>query len=259
MAEQLTPAQQRVESRNEFQRKYGQYWLVYAALIFTAVLSASAGLLLPFRPDKGGFIIVTIPRIIAALFYALGFLTTGELAANYWFEKLTDHDKDNTTQKVIAIVMLGSAIVTSLVTSLAAGAMVAFMLEVLDAFSVMPIWAQKWVVWAIPTMWVMHAVGGMIFKAVSDESVADRDAASIIRDVKLKIVKDKADARAEYWKENAGNIARQLGELEGQKEVDDYTVRLKAHGGLRPMTVNALTTEKPELDSRPNSQGGKQG
>jgi len=259
---ELTPAQKRKSNANEFQRKYGQYWLVYAALIFTAVLSASAGLLLPFQPDATGYILVTLPRIIAAIFYAIGFLTTGELASNFWFEKLTDHDKDNTGQKVIAILMLTVAVITSLVTSLAAGAMIAYMLDVLETFQVMPIWAQKWVVWAIPIMWVAHAVSGMAFKAVSDEATADRDAASVIRDVKNTIIREKAEARADYWKVNASTIAKQLGELEGRKEVEDYTVRLNSQRGIKPPSLEAVfnsdTVRIPEIvDNSKNSLAGK--
>jgi len=249
---ELTPAQQRIADKNEFQRKYGQHWLVYAALILTATLSTSAGLLMPFQPDANGYVLFTVPRLIAAIFYAIGFLTTGELAANYWFEKLTDRDKDNTTQKYIAIIALFAAVVTSLVTSLAAGAMVAFMLGVLDAFQIMPVWAQEWIVWAIPTMWIMHAVAGMAFKATSDEAVADRNAASIISAVKSQIVMDKANARAEYWKANAPRIAQELGKLEAEHEIDAYSVKLnkKPQQPMRP--AYAANAPKAELDEKPS-------
>ena len=238
MAE-LTPAQKRQEATNKFNRKYGQYWLVYIALIFTATLSFVSGLILPFTPDKNGIFLITFGGVIAGLYYSLGFITNGELSANYWFDKLTDHDKDNTTQQVIAGLMLTASIAVSLVTALAAAAQIAFLLGALNEFRQFPAWAQEWVVWSIPTMWTLNAVAGMAFKALSDEASAERDANAIIRTAKQEINKSRMDAKADYWKKNAPDIARRLGEMEAQAEVEAYSVRLQKKPLERPQ--NALS------------------
>jgi len=222
----LTPAQKRQEATNKFIRKYGQYWLVYAALTFTAVLSFTSGLILPFTPDEFGMFTITFGGVLAGLYYSLGFTTNGELAANYWFDKLTDHDKDNTPQKIIAGLMLAISIGVSLTTALAAAAQIAFLLGALAEFRQFPVWAQEWVVWSIPTMWTMNAVAGMAFKALSDEASAERDANAIIRTAKQEISKSRMDAKADYWRKNAPDIARKLGEMEAQAEIDAYAVRL---------------------------------
>lgn len=223
---ELTPAQKRVDSYNEFSRKYGQHWLVYMALAFTATLSFVSGLILPFTPDANGYFAVTFGGMLTALYYSVGFISNGEGAANYWFGKLTDHDKDNTAQKIIAGIMLTLSVAVSLITALAAASQIAFLLGVLTEFQAMPTWAQEWVVWSIPSMWTAHAVAGMAFKALSDEAAAERDANSVIRAAKLSITRERVDARAEYWKKNASTVARQLGELEARKEIEDYSVKL---------------------------------
>ena len=223
---ELTPAQKRKEVANRIYQKYGQYWLVYAALAFTATLSFISGLILPFTPDASGILVVTVGGIFAAIYYSVGFVTNGEAAANYWFDKLTDHDKDNTPQKVVATVMLVISIAVSLTTALAAAAEIAFLLGVLDEFTQFPSWAQEWIVWSIPTMWTVNAVAGMAFKAMSDEAAAERNANAIIREAKQTINKARIDAKANYWKVNAPEIARRLGVMEAEKEIADYAVRL---------------------------------
>lgn len=224
---ELTPAQKRQEWANKFSRKYGQYWLVYLALAFTATLSFISGTLLPFTPDENGYFAVTVGGIFAAIYYSIGFVMNGELAANYWFDKLTDHDKDNTPQKAIAIVMLVLSIGVSLMTALSAAAEIAFLLGVLSEFRQFPEWAQEWIVWSIPTILIINAVSGMAFKAMSDEAAAERSANAIIREARQEIHKSRQDARAEYWRSNAPRIAKELGEMEAQQEIEAYAVRLK--------------------------------
>lgn len=227
MNNELTPAQKRKEAANRIYQKYGEHWLVYAALAFTATLSFVSGLILPFTPDAQGNFSVTVGGMLAAIYYSVGFVTNGEFAANYWFDKLTDHDKDNTPQKAIAVAMLTLSVGVSLTTALAAAAEIAFLLGVLTEFRQFPTWAQEWIVWSIPVMWTLHAVAGMGFKSFSDEAAAEREARSVIRQAKQEISKARVDAKAQYWKDNAASIAKQLGEMEAQKEIEDFAVRLK--------------------------------
>ncbi len=227
MNNEMTVAQKRAMRRAEFNRKFGQYWFIYLALFGTAALSVVSGLMLPFSPDKNGYVVLSIGGVLAAVYYSIGFLTTGEGASYFWFDKLTDHDPDNTIQKGIAGLMLTLSISTSLVTALAAGAFIAFWLGIFDAFYVMPTWAQKWVVWAIPTMWVLHFIGGALFRYLSEESEYEREAASSIRTAKNEMVKSKSKAKADYWKANAPALARQLGEMEAEDELDAYHAKLE--------------------------------
>lgn len=223
---ELTPAEKRRESANHIMQKYGQYWLVYAALMFTAALSFVSGLVLPFPPTEEGNIIVTLGGVLAAIYYAVGFVTNGEAAANYWFDKLTDHDKDNTVQKVIAWVMLTASIAVSLTTALAAAAQIAYLLGVLAEFKQFPTWAQEWVVWSIPVMWTVNAVAGMAFKSFSDEAENERAARAKIRAARARIHQKRVDAKAKYWEENADSIAERLGRMEAEEEIQQYSIRL---------------------------------
>lgn len=259
----LTPTQKRAMKRAEFQRKFGNYWYVYMTLIGTATLSVVSGLMLPFKPDETGNVIITFGGMMAAVYYSIGFLTTGEGASYFWFDKLTDHDQDNQTQKIVAGLMLTLAVITSLTTALAAGAFIAFWLGIFDQFYVMPTWAQKWVVWAIPTMWVAHFVAGTIFRAVSDEAEYEREAKSRIRVAQNKVSKAKSEAKADFWEQHAPQLARQLGEAEAQEELDNYQARLDEKRGNRqqnnqprnvPVNALAAETDMAELKENKNPQ-----
>ena len=216
----MEPDEKRRADKANFQRVFGRYWLIYVSLIGTAVLTISSGVMLAMQPDDGGQIVITPGVILAALFYASGFFTTGEGAFYFWFDKLTDHDEDNGWQIGIAVAMLIASVVTILVTSLAAGAFIAFWLGKLTAFDVMPIWAQNWVVWVIPVMWVAHAVSGVAFRAMSDEAASEREAKSIVRKTRNKILRQKQQAKADYWQANAPAQAVRMGEIEAQREIE---------------------------------------
>lgn len=261
---ELTPSEKRKETANRIYQKYGQYWLVYAALAFTATLSFFSGLILPFTPDKNGMVALTFGGILAAIYYSVGFVTNGEAAANYWFDKLTDHDKDNTPQKVIAWLMLVISVAVSLTTALAAAAEIAFLLGVLKEFQQFPSWAQEWIVWSIPTMWTINAVSGMAFKALSDEAENERAARARIRQAKAKITETRVNAKAKYWEDNAEGIARQLGEMEAQKEIEDFAIRLKTKNTSQvtpraPQTAFASSTPDyiPEVKENPTQAADK--
>ena len=238
MNNEMTVQEKRQYKRNEFKRKFGQYWLIYIALFGTGTLSSLSGLFLPFRPDAQGVVNITFWLALSSVYYIIGFLSTGEGAGYFWFDKLTDHDKDNTIQQWIAGIMLFVAIVTILITSLAGGAFIAYWLGALPQFQLLPTWAQKWVVWAIPALWVAHAVAGMAFKALSDEAEAERDAQGIIRDAQQKILRDKANAKAEFWKTKAPDVARQIGEMEAQDEIDNFAIKLTARNRNQPPRNN---------------------
>lgn len=224
---ELSITQKRAMKRAEFMRKFGKYWYIYMVLFGTAALSFTSGLLLPFKPDASGNPNITIGGLFAAIYYAVGFLTTGELAAYFWFDKLTDQDPDNGTQKVTAGLMLFAAVITSLVTALAAGTFIAYWLGIFNEFYVMPSWAQKWVVWAIPVLWVAHFVAGTIFRAVSEEAEYERDAKSIIRTVQNQMIRAKEQARSDYWKTNAPMLAQRMGEAEARDELAAYEAKIQ--------------------------------
>jgi hypothetical protein len=251
---EMTPEQTRKFKRQEFQRKFGRYWLIYLALFGTGALSAISGLLLPAKVVNGDMQFTTV-AVIAGIFYAIGFLTNGEGAAYFWFDKLTDHDKDNTAQQWIAGIFLSLAVGTILITSLAAGSFIAFAMGALTDFQVLPSWAQTWVVYAIPVLWVAHFSAGTAFKSMSDEAANERAANAKIRNVTQQITMKKADARAEYWTKHAPDLARQLGEMEAQEEINDYTIKLESKRGNISQRQFANSDQTPaSLSNSANSE-----
>lgn len=243
---EMTPEERRKYRRAEFKRRFGQWWLVYATLLFTASLSFASGILLPMRPGDDGAVYISVSTILASIYYAVGFLATGEGAFYFWFDKLTDHDKDNTMQIAIAWVMMVTSIITSLVTALAAAGFIAYWLGIFEAFYVMPLWGQKWVVLAIPIFIVLHLVGGTVFRAVSDEAEYERAAKASIREAHNRIAKEKNEAKARYWEQNAQTLAQELGRLEAEEEIAAYAKRVEARRGIR-MPVMASETRMTSI------------
>lgn len=203
--------------RAEFNRKYGRYYIVYVALIGTGVLSGLTGILLPFSQGENN--LQFLISFLAGLYFCIGFLTNGEIAANYWFGKLTDHDPDNRIQQWIAGISLSLSVIVSLVTALASSLLIAFWLGIFPEFSGVPDWAQVWIVDIIPVMWIYHAVCGMAFKAVSDEAQAERLSKSFIREKQNELFEAKEQAKVDWWKENAQSIYEDQGRLEAQEDV----------------------------------------
>lgn len=232
---ELEPSEKRRMDRIEFRRKYGKYWLVYVALAITATLSATAGILLPMQPDEAGKVHVTLGVILSCIFYSVGFLATGEGASYYWFDKLTDHDPDNQPQVAIAILMLILSVVTSLTTAMAAGTFIAYLLGRLTAFQIIPLWAQNWVVYAIPIMLAVHMVSGMAFKAMSDEASSERKAKARIRKVQNEMADMEARSYADWYASHAPAQAKALGEMRAQKELEQESIKLgHAQSSARP-------------------------
>ena len=216
----MTPQDKRTWRKLEFQRKFARFWLIYIALMGTAVLSGISGMLLPIAENQQNFFDVI--TLATGLFYAIGFLSNGEGAAYFWFDKLTDHDEDNGWQVFVAVTMLVISVLTILMTTLAAGSFIAFFVGALTEFQVVPTWAQKWIVWAIPSLWVINFTAGTAFKALSDEAASERKSNAKIRQITQKIQSDKADARARYWEEHAPDLAQQLGAAEAEAEIKRY-------------------------------------
>lgn len=239
---ELEPSEERKLKRAENRRKYGKYWLVYVALLITGTLSTTAGILLPMQPDDTGQVHMTIGVILSCIFYAVGFLATGEGASYYWFDKLTDSDEDNQPQVVIAIAMLALSVITSLTTAMAAGTFIAFLLGRLTAFQVMPLWAQNWVVYAIPIMLAAHMVCGMAFKALSDEAASERKARARVHKVQNDMARIKTEAYAKWYETHAPEQAKQLGELQAQQELEDVRIRLGQKAPAQAPKMNPVYT-----------------
>jgi hypothetical protein len=254
---QMTSKQKKDRDAQEFQRKYGRYWLLYAALGFTGILSFIGGLMLPFmKPDVN--VPFTWGTAGAGLFYALGFVLIGEGAANFWFERVTDSDPDNNQQKWIAGIMITASVLVSASTALATSYIIAYWVGVFDAFLTIPVWAQKYIAIAVPVMMVAHAVAGIIFKAVSDEAASERDSKAAIRKAMNEAAEAEARAESDYIVANAPSLAHQMGEMKARAKLESLQAQIRseqAKHGTRPTASYAQDVR--QLESRENGRGQK--
>lgn len=232
---EMTSKQRKDLRKAERYRKFGRYWLIYLALGITAALSFISGLLLPFmKPDV--IVPLTWGTAGAALFYAVGFMVIGEGAANFWFDKITDQDPDNSGQKWTAGIMIFLSVVVSLTTALAASYIIAYWVGVFDTFTSIPPWAQKYIAIAIPVMLVAHAVAGIIFKSISDEAYSERESNAKIHQAHSEAAEARATAKANWIIANAPRIAQEMGEMEAEEELD--TLRAKIREGKHRRNSN---------------------
>lgn len=187
-----------------------RYWLLYIALIATGAMSTFAGAYLGLAPDESGYFkpfgwdIDTLTNILFAIYYAVGFLATAEGATLFWETKLVFHDVDtegkpNMVQLWTARIALVVSIAAVIVTGLAAADFLAVWRGKLSAFSNIQTWAQGWVVWAIPVLFVFHAVSAILYWYNSE------------------------DARLERWKSQTRlQTQAQMSELEAQAWINEY-------------------------------------
>ena len=234
--QEMTSKQKKELDKAEFHRKFGRYWLIYFALGFTAVLSFTSGMLLPFM-KPGVDVLLTWGTGAAAAMYALGFLLSGEGAAYFWFERVTDQDPDNTQQKWTAGLMIALSVITSVTTALAASYIIAYWIGVFDTFTGIPAWAQKWIAISIPVMMATHVVAGIIFKSVSDEAYSEREANAKINQARNQMHEAKEQARASWWTANAPRIAQEMGEMEAEDELDALRAKIRDGKAKRQVSL----------------------
>jgi hypothetical protein len=242
--------------KQEFNRKYGRYWLLYLALGFTAILSFIGGLMLPFmKPDVN--VPLTWGTAAAGLFYALGFILIGEGAANFWFDKVTDQDPDNNGQKWIAGIMIALSVIVSASTALATSYIIAYWVGVFDAFLTIPVWAQKYIAIIVPIMMVFHAVAAIAFKAISDEATSERDARARINQAQSEAAEAEARAEADYIVANAPALARQMGEMKAKAKLDALTAQIRSEQAKLGVTspVTSYNQDVRQLEVSKNGNG----
>jgi hypothetical protein len=256
---EMTNKQKKQLAADEFKRKYQRYWLMYWGLFFVAALSFICGLVLPFMRED---IVVRLTwgTLAVSLFYALGFLTVGEGAFNFWFDKITDSDPDNNTQKWIAGIMIALSGAVSLSTALATSYIVAWWIKIFDSFVTIPAWAQKYIAIIIPVMVIVNVAAGVMFKWVSDEAYSERENNARIREAKNRAIQAQAKARADYMEANAPILARQMGEIEAQDQLDALQAQINEKRSKRGQPVETSLSYQEivrQLDELKNNNNHK--
>jgi len=195
---------------------FKKFWLLYVALFGTGILSAFAGVYLGLAPDENGYFVLNITNVGFALYYALGFLATAEGATLFWETKYVYHDVDkdgkkNDWQTNTAAIALGVSIFAVIVTGLAAADFLAVWRGNLTAFNSIQVWAQGWVVWAIPVLFVFHAVCAIIYWYNSAEAALDRWKNQNRRQTQSAMAQVEADAWMDEYKRISPQLAKQKG------------------------------------------------
>jgi hypothetical protein len=195
---------------------FKRYWLLYTALAGTGALSIFAGIYLGLNPNEKGLFDLTFENIIFALYYGIGFLVTAEGATLFWETKLVYHDvnkegKANNWQLNTAKVALGLSIAAVIVTGLAAADFIAVWRGNFSAFTQVQEWAQGWVVWAIPVLFVFHAACAILYWYHSAEAALDRWKNQNRRQTQVEMSEVEAEAWIAEYRRISPELAKQKG------------------------------------------------
>jgi len=164
-----------------------------------------------------------------------------EGASLYWANRIEDYG--NYVQMGAAILGSGLAWVSIAVTDLASVTIVAKNAQLEQIFTVfanVPEWAQKTVVYVVPTLAVAQGVLATLHYFFSEEAKLRREIAKTNRDADKAIKqadadarKNMAQARAKRYKELAEESAPVLGREQGEKSWQDMerTLRVSTEAG----------------------------
>lgn len=164
-----------------------EYWHLYLSLIGTGILTAFAGVYLGLAPSASGTIEFQSTwdlarRAFFATYYAASFLLVAEGATLFAKDKLLNRDVEEIAGKIADVpaqrrsmtLMLWVSIIAIVLTTVAAGTMLASWLHALDQFVTIPAAAQGWVVLGPPALLVFDAVCAMVYQQNSKQSELDR-------------------------------------------------------------------------------------
>lgn len=129
-----------------------------------------------------------------------------------------------------------SIIITDLATATIIASNAGKLTGWLQAFEVVPLWAQEVVVYVLPVLAVSHGILLSVFYVASPEAAtarinrqAERETTQTIREARNKARAEEAKARAAAYERNAITEARKLGEAKGASMVQsDFTEPLLA-------------------------------
>lgn len=247
---------QKAQMRKKQAENIKRFWPIYVFLFFTAALSFISGLILPFMREDVK-VLLNWGTALVALYYAIGFLSNGELMSGFWFGKLTDQDEDNTSQKIIAWSMLAISTCVVLATCVSAADMIAFWMGSFDAFYQIPVWVQKYVVYLIPVGWVVNWVMAVLFHSVSNEAIMAREQKARISKAMSDASIIEAQAYADQIVANAPALAKEKGRIRAQAEidlmqadVDQRTSKLAPRRSVTPSVSYNQDVRQPTMDER---------
>lgn len=181
---------QKEQQINEAQKRImplRDYWHLYLALLATGILTAFAGIYLGLAPSPTGDIVFRdgwdgLRRIFFALYYAGSFLLVAEGATLFAKNKLLTRDVEFLNDQIVDVpaqrnsmtAMLWVSVLAIVLTTVAAGTMLASWLGALDQFVTIPVAAQSWIVLGPPALLVFDVVMTLIYQQNSKQAELDR-------------------------------------------------------------------------------------
>jgi hypothetical protein len=201
-----------------------RHWLRYTALSVTGCLTGYAA-----WSYTGNWL------------YVIALVLLAEGASLYWASRIEDFG--NTVQMIASVVGSVVAWVSIAVTDLASVTIIVknASLEIFTVFANVPEWAQRTVVYVVPTLAVVQGVLATLHYFFSEEAAlrreiakTNREAEKAIKQADANAQKDMAKARAARYAEIAKEKAPELGRQQGEKSWQDLeTTILAGRNGQR--------------------------
>lgn len=214
------------------------YWHLYVALAATGVLTVFAGVYLGLAPTADGAIEFAdawdaVRRIFFATYFGVTFFVVAEGAVLYSKNRLLARDvdeegEDSGAQRLSMGAMLVVSVLAVVITSVAAGQILASWLGALDKWLEIPAFAQAWVVVAPPILLVFYAVMSLVYQQASHRAKLERDIDRSKRQAEAEAYTAFANAYKEQYRAAAPSAARRAAVANAQRDAEKWAGKAAA-------------------------------
>jgi hypothetical protein len=222
-------------------REFTDHPLLYMALIASGLLSSLAGLTIGLGLQISGGVVsvkTDLPHVFFAILYAVLFPYFFEFGLANWLHKLLHRETENPTQFFTAIFMVVVTFIGTAATAYSAMDILVTAGGFFESFTEISPTVQKWIAFALPTMFLLNIASGEIYRQFSSIAKLQRaaqmelqegrmDADLQIRLAQMEAEKNAAVAHAEEYSRRAEKEAPQIGKQRGSSEWDKHADKMR--------------------------------
>lgn len=219
------------KTRREY-KEFFDHPLLYIALVASGFLSALAGVAIGLgvkMVDGNMKMTVDVGHIFFALIYSILFPYFFEFGLGNWLHKLLHREPENKWQLWTASVMVAVTFIGTAITAYSAMDVLVTAGGFFAAFTEIPASIQRWIAFALPTMFLLNIASGEFYRQFTTEAILKRAANVELREnqiaadmevelAKMKAKKDIAIATANEYASKAEKDAPEIGKNRGSEK-----------------------------------------
>lgn len=251
--------------RREF-KEFLDHPLLYVALIASGFLSALAGLAigLGLQMVDGEMVIRTdFGHVFFAVLYFVLFPYFFEFGLANWLNKFLHREDGNNIQYWTSLLMISVTFIGTGITAYSAMDVLVTAGGFFDSFVEVPAGVQRWIAFALPTMFLLNIASGEMYRQFTKEARLTRTANKELREdqiaadmevklAQMKARKDIAIAEAEAYSSKAEKDALEIGRNRGNANWDnDKTQKYSIPATTFATETKLAETKEPQNPPNP--------